>query len=278
MIKLGKIQEVEIKRIAEHGAYVGIEGDDNDVFLPMKQIPEGADIGDEIEVFVYRDSEDRLIATTKCPLAEIGGVGYMEVVDNTPIGAFVDWGLEKDLLVPFKQQHFKLRKGQSYLFTVYEDKSGRLCGTTSIYSCLSDDSHYEAGDYVNGVVYRVKPELGALVAVDNKYRGLIPESELFKTLYTGDEVVARVIRKRDDGKLDLSLRREISSQMGIDSKRILDKLEEDGGFLPYHDKSSADDIKNVFHMSKNSFKRAIGKLYKERWITIEKDGIKLVEK
>lgn len=278
MIELGKIQEVEIKRIVEHGAYVGHQDNDDDVFLPKKQIPLRADIGDIIEVFVYRDSEDRLIATTNKPYATLGRVGYLEVVDNSPIGAFVDWGLEKDLLVPFKQQYFKLRKGQSYLFGVYEDKTGRLCGTTSVYSFLEDDGPYEAGDYVNGVVYRVKPELGALVAVDNRFRALIPESELYKRVYPGDEVIARVIRKRDDGKIDLSLRREIKVQMGDDAKMIMRKLQENDGSLPFHDKSNPEDIKRHFGLSKNAFKRAIGKLYKEELIKIEVDGITLLDK
>ncbi|WBW94692.1 CvfB family protein [Oceanirhabdus sp. W0125-5] len=277
MIKIGTYQDLEIKRIVEHGAYVGVqEHDEDDVFLPKKQIPKGADIGDVIEVFIYKDSKDRLIATTNEPYAQLGEVAYLEVVDNATIGAFVDWGLEKDLLVPFKQQYYKLRKGQSYLFAIYEDKSGRLCGTTSVYKYLSDESPYKTGDYVNGVVYKIKEDVGVFVAVDNKYRGLIPENELYRKVYPGDEIKARVIRRRYDGKLDLSMRRELEVQMGDDAKLILDRLEKNGGFLPLHDKSNPDEIKAEFNMSKNAFKRAIGSLYKAKKITIDSEGIRLV--
>ncbi len=277
MIKIGTYQELEIKRIVEHGAYIGVkEHDEDDIFLPTKQIPKGANIGDVIEVFIYRDSKDRLIATTKKPYVELGEVGYLEVIDNAVIGAFVDWGLEKDLLVPFKQQYYKLNKGQRYLFGLYEDKSGRLCGTTSVYKYLSDESPYVTGDYVNGVVYKIKEDVGVFVAVDNKYRGLIPENELFTEVYPGDEIKARVIRRRYDGKLDLSMRREVEVQMGDDSTMILERLEKNEGFLPLHDKSNPDEIKAEFNMSKNAFKRAIGRLYKEEKISIESNGIRLI--
>lgn len=276
MIKVGTYQKLKIIRFAEHGAYLGMDDDETTILLPKKQLPENVKIDDEIEVFIYRDSKDRLISTTKKPFAQIGELAYLEVVENTKIGAFLDWGLEKDLFVPFKQQQYEMKSGKKYLVTVYEDKSGRLCATTSIFELLSSESPYKKDDIVKGTVYRVKEDLGVMVAIDNKYRGLIPQNEHFNKISAGEIIEARVIKVREDGKLDLSQRKVAHEQMGTDAEIIMNELIENGGFLNLNDKSAPEEIKRRFSMSKNSFKRAIGRLYKEKKITITEEGIKIV--
>lgn len=274
MIKVGTYQKLKVVRFAEQGAYLGMDDDETTILLPKKQLTEGVKIDDEIEVFVYRDSKDRLISTTKKPYAQIGELAYLEVVENTKIGAFLDWGLEKDLFVPFKEQQYDMKSGKKYLVSLYEDKSGRLCATTSVYEDLSSESPYKKDDMVKGTVYKVKKGLGVMVAVDNKYRGLIPQNEYFNKIFAGEIIEARVIRVREDGKLDLSPRKVAHEQMGTDAEIIMNELMENGGFLSLNDKSAPEEIKSRFNMSKNSFKRAIGRLYKEKRINITEEGIK----
>ena len=249
---------------------------DNSVLLPAKQVPDGIKIGDQIEVFVYRDSEDRLIATVRMPMLELGGLAVLEVNDVTGIGAFLNWGLEKDLLLPFSEQTRKVKKGERYLVSLYVDKSDRLCGTMKVYDMLRTDSPYKKEDHVRGTVIGINPEFGCFVAVDNLYIGMIPTKEMVRRMRIGKEVDCRVTDVREDGKLNLSIRKKAYLQIDDDSMKIMKKLEECGGSLPYHDKSSPEEIREEFSMSKNEFKRAIGRLYKMKKIVIKDEGIELV--
>lgn len=248
----------------------------DEVLLPKNQVTEDMGVGSEIEVFLYKDSEDRMIATRLVPLIKIGEIKKLRVKEVNKIGAFLDWGLPKDLLLPFKEQIYDIKSGDEILVTVYIDLSDRLCATMDLYSRLSLLPPYQRDDMVKGTVYQVHEQFGAYVAVDNKYSALVPKKELHRELKPGDEIEARVLEVKEDGKLDLSLRQKAYVQMDADSTLILDKLKQAGGSLPYQDKSSAEEIKEEFNLSKAAFKRAIGRLYKERVIVIEKDGIRLV--
>ena len=248
----------------------------DEVLLPKNQVTENMRVGSEIEVFLYKDSEDRMIATRLVPYIKIGEIKKLKVKEVNKIGAFLDWGLPKDLLLPFKEQIYDIKSGDEILVTVYIDLSDRLCATMDLYSRLSLLPPYQRDDMVKGTVYQVHEQFGAYVAVDNKYSALVPKKELHCELKPGDEIEARVLEVKEDGKLDLSLRQKAYVQIDEDSALILDKLKQAGGSLPYQDKSSADEIKEEFNLSKAAFKRAIGRLYKERVIVIEKDGIRLV--
>ena len=277
MIKLGEKQVLYIVKHTDFGVYLGESEFEtrNTILLPKRQVPEGAKKGDSIEVFVYKDSEDRIIATTKEPAIALDGLAVLKVKDTAKIGAFLDWGLDKDLLLPFKEQVGRIEKGRSYLVTLYIDKSKRLCATMKVYEKLSSQSPYQKDDKVKGIVYGRREGIGAFVAVDNLYHGLVPEKELFRPLKIGDQVEARVIRVREDGKLDLSIREKAYMQLEIDSEVIEELLKEEGGFLPFHDKSDPEAIKREFGISKASFKRAIGHLLKKGVITMTEDGISL---
>lgn len=282
MIELGKIQELEIIRMKEFGVYVGepagdeVAGDEPAVLLPKKQVPENAKPGDRIKVFIYKDSEDRLIATTGTPLLQAGETAMLEVKDVARIGAFLDMGLEKDLLLPFKEQTRPVQKGERCLVTLYIDKSRRLAATMRVYSHMSSQSPYKAEDRVTGTIYEINPLIGAFVAVDNKYFGLIPRSELYGGFKEGDTVQARVVRVREDGKLDLCVRERVHVQMGTDAQAVLDALDRLGGVLPFNDKADPQVIMGEFHMSKNAFKRAVGRLLKEGSIRITDKTIERV--
>ncbi|KOA19425.1 hypothetical protein CLHOM_22160 [Clostridium homopropionicum DSM 5847] len=277
MIQIGKVQTLKVLKISKIGAYLDAEtGDDADsILLPNNQLAEEIKVGDEVHVFIYRDSEDRLIATRKEPLIQVDELAVLEVKETTKIGAFLDMGLERDVLLPFKEQKYKVNPGQKYLVGLYVDKTGRLTTTTYISRFLKTDNPYKKDDWVKGTVYSLNPELGALVAVDNKYKGLIPKSEASRDFKLGEEVECRVIRKREDGKLDLSLREVAYKQIDSDAEMILNKIERYGGILPLNDKSSPEQIMDRLKISKASFKRAVGRLMKEGKIEQIEKGIKL---
>ena len=278
MIELGRMQKLEVKRETSVGVFLNVENikeSDNDVLLPKKEVPEGTEVGDILEVFIYRDFKERLIATTRRPKVVLGEVGLLKVVDITKIGAFLDWGLEKDLFLPFKEQSMKLEKGREYLIGLYIDKSNRLCGTMKIKDFLESDSPYKEGDWVKGTIYSINDEFGAFVAVDNKYEGLIPKKELIGVYVPGEVVDLRVTNVKEDGKLDLSLRDKFYIEMEDDAEYILNKLEEKGGVLMLNDYSSPKLIRKELNMSKSAFKRAVGRLLKMGKIEFIEDGIKL---
>ena len=276
-MELGKLQELKIVRFREFGAFLadpesgaGAET----VLLPKKQVPEGAKEGDIVRVFLYKDSADRPIATVKEPYVTVGRIAKLRIRDVTKIGAFLDWGLEKDLLLPFSEQTVKVKEGDEYLVSLYIDKSERLCATMKVYDFLRTDPPYKEEDPVQGIVYGFNPEYGAFVAVDQLYNGMVPKQEMVRKLHIGDRIEGRGISVREDGKMNIGLRQRAHIQMDVDAGRIFEKLEENDGFLPYHDKSSPEDIRAEFGMSKNEFKRAIGRLYKMRKIEISHDGIR----
>ncbi|QUH25767.1 S1 RNA-binding domain-containing protein [Serpentinicella alkaliphila] len=279
MIEIGKIQKLEILRMTSVGAFLNSkeDSDGDDILLPNNQIDSDLEVGDEVEVFVYRDSEDRLIATVNKPKLTLGQLAYLKVVDVTKIGAFMDWGLEKDLLLPFNEQTVRVRVGKEYLVALYLDKSQRLCATMDIYKYLQEDAPYKEDARVRGIVYKVNEDVGVFVAVDNTYYGLIPKSEVFRDYKVGERIEARVVRAREDGKLDLSMREKAYLQMDEDSKLILEKLENNNGILYLNDKSDANAIKLELNMSKNAFKRAVGRLLKEGKIKFIDNGIELLD-
>lgn len=274
MIELGRVQILCVKRIKEFGVYLGEEDSDLAVLLPKKQVPEGTKEGDKIEVFLYKDSSDRLIATTRKPAVQLGGLAVLKVAEAGKIGAFLDWGLEKDLLLPFKEQAYPVQKGDEVLIALYQDKSNRLCATMRVYDYLSAESPYKADDMVEGVVYRINPDMGAFVAVDNKYYGMVHKSEMFEALKTGKTIRARVAKVRADGKLDLVLRDKAYMQINEDANYILQVLDEFNGVLPFSEKANPDVIKRELHMSKNAFKRALGHLLKEGKIQINETSVR----
>lgn len=274
MIELGKRQLLEVVRMKDFGVYLGEKaGDEAAVLLPKKQVPEGTKTGDKIEVFIYKDSEDRLIATTGIPKLSVGETAVLTVKEVGRIGAFLDMGLEKDLLLPFKEQNHKVCQGEECLVALYIDKSRRLAATMKVYSYMSSDSPYQKDDKVKGTVYEINESLGAFVAVENRYYGLIPKKELYGNIHEGDVIEARVIKVRDDGKLDISPREKAYVQMDADSELVLKALNEFEGVLPFTDKADPEIIKREFNLSKNAFKRAVGHLLKEGKIKITEKTI-----
>ena len=276
MIELGKYQTLEVMKKTDFGYYLGETGSDGKhrILLPQKEAMEGTKLGDHLEVFIYKDSEDREIATTaKVPIT-VDGLAVLKVKEVSKIGAFLDWGLMKDLLLPYKEQTAQVQAGDEVLITLYVDKSSRLCATMKVYDLLSTASPYKKEDMVTGTVYEIIDSFGVFVAVDNQYSGMIPKNEIFSPIRIGDQVRARVMNVREDGKLTLSLRDKSYLQMDSDTILILDKLKAADGFLPFHDGTDADRIKAEFGISKNAFKRAIGRLYKAGTISITEDGIR----
>lgn len=274
MIELGKKQVLEVVKKVEFGVYLAEEAGSMDkVLLPKKQVPEGAENGTQIEVFIYRDSKDRLIATTAQPKLTLGELAVLTVKEVGKIGAFLDCGLEKDLFLPFKQQTRRVRTGDNILVAMYTDKSNRLCATMNVYEYLKKESPYAKEDVVKGVIYEISKNFGAFVAVDNLYSALIPAKEFHGEYEIGDEVEARVTAVKADGKLDLSIRQKAHLQMDTDAEYVMQVIDEFDGVLPFNDKVSPEVIKREFQMSKNAFKRAVGRLYKEGKIEITENRI-----
>ena len=275
MIELGKRQELEVLREKEFGVYLGEKKDDAAVvLLPKKQVPEGTKTGDRIEVFIYKDSEDRLIATSAQPKLQVGETAVLKVKDVSKIGAFLDMGLEKDLLLPFKEQNHKVCVGEECLVALYVDKSSRLAATMKVYPYLNCQSPYKKDDWIEGRVYEINDTLGVFVAVEDQYYGLIPKKEAYTKCRLGEVVKARVTKVREDGKLDLSLRDKAYLQMNADVEHVLSVLDEFDGVLPFNDRVSPEIIKREFNLSKNAFKRAVGHLLNEGKIEITEKNIK----
>lgn len=275
-MQLGKRQVLTVVKKVDFGVYLGSEKEK--VLLPKRQVPEGIEAGDPIEVFLYKDSDDRLIATTNEPKIELGELAVLSVVDTGKFGAFLDWGLEKDLFLPFKQQTAQMKKGDQCLVSLYIDKSERLCATMRVYELLRSDSPYRKDDEVEGIIYDISENFGAFVAVDNQFSALIPKKDVFGSFKVGQSVRARVAAVKPDGKLDLSIKDKIPMQMDKDAQIILEKMERNGGKLSFTDKADPEIIKKEFQMSKNAFKRAIGRLLKEKKIEITEKTIAIRRK
>lgn len=276
MIRLGEKQRLEIVKKVDFGVYLApsVEKEEERVLLPAKQVPEGMDMGSRIEVFVYRDSKDRMIATVNEPKLLMGQVARLRVAEVGKIGAFLDWGLEKDLLLPFKQQTYRVKEGDTPLVSLYIDKSNRLCATMNVYPYLELDSPYKKEDRVTGQVYETSDNFGAFVAVDDKYSGLIPKKELYGEVRPGDMVKARVAAVKADGKLDLSIREKAYIQINTDAERVLEIIDSFDGVLPFTDKALPEVIRRETGMSKSEFKRAVGNLLKNGRIEITEKAIR----
>lgn len=277
-IELGKYQELIVTKKTDFGVFLNTPtGEDSQkILLPKAQVPAGTDLKDVLKVFVYKDSEDRPIATTLEPDLTLGNVARLYVTQVTSIGAFLEWGLAKDLFLPFKEQLYKVQEGDAVLVTLYIDKSERLCASMHVYDALRNDSNYQKDDEVSGRVYEISENFGVFVAIDDMYSALLPKKEVFETYRINQPIYARVAQVMEDGRLTLSVKKKIPEQMNEDADFIYRCLEQEGGFLPFHDKSAPEAIKNRFHMSKNAFKRGIGHLMKKGLITIANDGIRKV--
>ena len=275
-MEIGRITTLHIVRIRDFGAFLAApedpEGKDT-VLLPRKQMPEGAAEGDAVEVFLYKDSDDRPIATTRKPKLTVGETGKLKVRQVTKIGAFLDLGLERDVLLPFREMGGEVAPGQEVLAALYVDKSGRLAATMHVYRWLKAAEGIGKDQEVRGTVYEIR-DMGVFVAVEDCYFGLIPAAEVYEEYHVGQEIIARVMRVREDGKLDLSPRRKAFQQMGDDAALLMDRLEKAGGVLPYGDGSSPEELKKAFGLSKNAFKRAAGRLLKEGKVVVEEREIR----
>lgn len=274
MLELGKKQTLQVVKRVDFGVYLAEDSQaEEHVLLPAKQVPEGTDLGDSLDVFLYKDSSDRLIATTQEPLLTLGGVARLSVLQVSKIGAFLDWGLEKDLLLPFREQTRRVHEGEQVLVALYIDKSSRLCATMNVYDYLENRSPYQKDDRVRGTIYEISQEFGAFVAVEDHYSALIPRREFFGEAKIGDTVEARVTGVLEDGRLNLSLREKAYLQMDADAAHVLQVLDEYDGVLPFNDKVSPEIIERELHLSKNAFKRAVGRLLKEGKIEITEKRI-----
>ena len=274
MIEIGKWQTLVVVRSKDFGVYLAQqEGDKDAVLLPRKQVPDDLKAGSSIEVFVYLDSSDRPIATTNKPLITLGEIAKLKVASVGNIGAFMDWGLEKDILMPFKEMVGKVREGNEYLVYMYMDKSNRPCVSMRLYEHLSTDSPYSKGDMVEGYVYQINEKMGAFVAVANQYQGLIPMQELHKKVRVGDVLSLRVSEVREDGKMNLSMVKLAYQQMEEDSEMVYQAILSYDGVLPFTDKASPEIIEREMGLSKNAFKRAVGRLLKEGRIEIRERSI-----
>lgn len=281
MLRLGEKQELYVARKVDFGVYLAEEMSpsgkgkrEEEVLLPGKEVPAETETGSKLGVFLYKDSRDRLIATMKTPALTLGKVAMLKVKEVSRIGAFLDWGLEKDLLLPFHEQTARVKAGEECLAALYIDKSGRLAATMNVYPYLKTNSPYQIGDTVQGRVYETSENFGLFVAVDHQYSGLIPKWENDGRLMIGDEITARVTGVKEDGKLDLSVRDKAYKQIDEDAEMVLGVIDEFDGVLPFGEKVSPEIIRREFGLSKNAFKRAVGRLLKEGKIELTENRIR----
>ncbi len=276
MIKIGQINSLEVIKKADFGVF--LDGDDyGSVLLPNKYVPEGTEIGDHVDVFLYFDSESQLAATIERPIAQVGEWGLMKIEGVNATGAFANWGIkEKDLLIPFSEQRTRFSAGQTILVYVYTDKaSGRIVGTTKFNKWLDKTpANYEVNEQVDLIIAE-RSQLGYKAIVNGKHWGMIFPSDVFGKLYIGKKLKGFIKQIREDGKIDLALQKVGVAKMDDLSSKILDLLEKKRGFLPLNDKSSPEAIFDAFRTSKGTYKKTIGGLYKQGKIVIEKDGIRL---
>lgn len=276
MIKTGEINKLKVVRRADHGYYLEDE-EENDVLLPNNNAPEGLDFGEMIEVFIYRDSEDRLIATTEKPAAVAGEFACLEVVGTSQVGAFLDWGLMKDLFVPFREQKTRMQEGKSYVVYVFNDtESDRVVASSKVEHFLNrDEQKFEAGQKVDLMIYE-ETELGFKAIINKTHTGVLYENEVFQALRIGQEIKGYIKKIREDGKIDLALQRPGQTHADSTVETLMNKLKENDGFLAVTDKTQPEVIYAMFGFSKKNFKKAIGSLYKQRMILIEDEGIRLL--
>ncbi len=278
MIEIGKMQKLQVMSITVLGAYLNfpVAQDGDDILLPKRELPEELAVGDELEVFVNSNAEGVIVATLEKPKLTIGELGCLQVVDITNFGAFLDWGLPKDLLLPIKEQVGRVKIGDLCLVGLYVNQSNKICATMRIYDLLSSEAPYQKNDLVQGIIYRINRDLGVFVAIDSKYHGFIHNNEMFGDFTAGDEITARVKKVREDGKLELSLRQMAYKEIEGDAEKIMERLKANGGSLPFNDYSDPEYIKAELNMSKRAFKRAVGRLLKEGAIKTTEAGIELM--
>jgi len=277
-MQLGKINQLTIQRFAPPGAYL-VDAQENEVLLPNKYLDPEWSEGSEVNVFVMKDSSDRIVAITETPYILLGDFAYLEVVEINPYGAFVDWGLDKDLFVPFAEQRHALQIGEKYMFTLmYDYDTDRLFGSMKLKKNLvpCQDKNLEGQEVT--IIIADEGKLGRNVIVENRYEGLIYKNHVTKILNEGEVMTAFIASVREDGKLDITLEVINDSRYDAAEQKILELLKAHDGFLYVHDKSEPDEIKAILGMSKKTFKQAVGKLYKHRRITLEDDGIRLIQK
>jgi hypothetical protein len=273
-LEIGRFNELKIKKETTIGVY--LDSDSGDILLPRKYVPPGASAGDNIRVFVYRDSEDRLVATTLTPAAAVGEFAYLKVVAISRVGAFLDWGIQKDLLVPYNEQSGKMEAGRKYIVRIFlDDRTQRIAATAKIGKFIEKENiDLREGDNVTILVYKFT-DLGIKVIIDNRYFGLLYKNEVFEELNVGDKAEGYVKRIRPDGKIDVALGKTGSAGIEEAKAVIVKALKEHRGFLPLGDHSAPEQIREMLRMSKKTFKKAVGGLYKNELIEIKEDGIKL---
>lgn len=277
MIEVGKMQSLTVAKLVSFGAYLdaGTGSHTDNILLPANQLPPDIEPGDDLDVFIYLDSEDRTIATRKKPLAQVGELAYLKVIEKSTVGTFLDWGLEKDLFLPFSEQNYRIDEGKFYLVAVYLDKLGRPCASLKVDKLLRTDSPYKQNDIVDAVVYSTKRDIGAFVAVENRYAGFIPDQDAYFPIKVGARLKLRVAKILDDGRLTLSTKQLAHKQMRDDAAMILEFMQKNDGVLPLNDKSHPGAVKRYLHMSKKAFKRAIGQMLKAGQIEQTEWGIRL---
>lgn len=276
-IELGKFNQLEVVKEVDFGVYLD-GGEEGEILLPTRYVPEDCKIGDILNVFLYLDMDERLIATTLTPFVQVGQFACLEVSWVNQYGAFLNWGLMKDLFVPFREQKMKMQVGRKYVVHAHlDEESYRIVASVKVERYLSKDKpEYTAGEEVNILIWQ-KTDLGFKAIIDNKYSGLLYENEIFSSIETGMEMKAFVKQVREDGKVDLILQKPGFEKVDDFAKTLLDYIKEQGGRIHLNDKSPAEDIYDTFGVSKKTFKKGVGDLYKKRLIALHEDGIALVE-
>ncbi len=278
MAEIGKYNVLKVVKDLDFGLY--LDGDElGEILLPRRYVPVNCSVDDELEVFIYLDSEDRLIATTEMPEATVGEFAYMNAVAVGKVGAFMDWGLPKDLLVPFREQKVDIEKGKGYVIYVYlDDESKRIAGSSKVEKYLDNlPPEYEEGQEVDLLIYN-QSDLGYKAIINNTHSGILYANEVFKKIRKGDRLKGYIKKVREDDKIDLVLEKPGYEKVDSIAQSILDILKENQNFLKITDKSPADEISATFGISKKNFKKAIGSLYKQRIISIDPDGIRYIKK
>lgn len=275
-IELGKFNQLEVVKQVDFGMYLD-GGEEGEILLPTRYVPEDCKLGDWLNVFLYLDNEERLIATTLTPLVQVGEFACLEVSWVNQFGAFLNWGLMKDLFVPFSEQKMKMQVGNKYVIHAHiDDESFRIVASAKVDRYLSKEkASYQPGEEVNILIWQ-KTDLGFKAIIENMYSGLLYDSEIFQTLHTGDVLKAYVKQVREDGKIDLILQKPGFEKIDDFSKTLHRYITEHGGWIGLTDKSLAEEIYDTFGVSKKTFKKAVGDLYKKRLILLHEDGIELV--
>ena len=274
-VALGKYNQLEVVKTVDFGVYLN-GGDDGEILLPARYVPEGCKPGDMLNVFIYLDNEERLVATTLQPLVQVGGFACLEVAWVNEYGAFLDWGLMKDLFVPFREQKMKMQKGHRYVIHAHVDEdSYRIMASAKVERYLSKEfPPYQSGDEVEVMVWQ-KTDLGYKVIVDDRFGGLVYQKEIFKGVEPGMRMQAFVRQVREDGKIDLTLQKDGSQKVDDFAEVLLRYIKDNGGYTELNDKSAAEDIYDTFGVSKKTFKKAVGDLYKRRLVVLVEGGIQL---